>query len=102
MRVRSALAFATHQFFQQSGFQYLHTPIISAADCEGAGELFQVRLLNSRHHPMIVFQRAAYRPLTAKLRSLRPLSGAEQYLPGLQSALTTLLHKRAHVEILNC
>lgn len=41
MRVRSALAYATHQFFQQAGFQYLNTPILSAADCEGAGELFQ-------------------------------------------------------------
>lgn len=41
MRVRSALAFATHLFFRQRGFQYVHTPIISAADCEGAGEVFQ-------------------------------------------------------------
>ncbi len=41
-RVRSALAFATHLFFRQRGFQYVHTPIISAADCEGAGEVFQV------------------------------------------------------------
>ena len=41
-RVRSALAFATHQFFRDSGFQYIHTPILSAADCEGAGEMFQV------------------------------------------------------------
>lgn len=42
MRVRSALAFATHQFFTTSGFQYVHTPILSASDCEGAGEMFQV------------------------------------------------------------
>ena len=41
-RVRSALAFATHQFFRDAGFQYIHTPILSAADCEGAGEMFQV------------------------------------------------------------
>lgn len=41
-RVRSALAFATHQFFRESGFQYIHTPILSASDCEGAGEMFQV------------------------------------------------------------
>ena len=41
-RVRSALAFATHQFFRESGFQYIHTPILSGADCEGAGEMFQV------------------------------------------------------------
>lgn len=44
-RVRSALAFATHQFFQSSGFHYVHTPILSASDCEGAGEMFQVTTL---------------------------------------------------------
>jgi asparaginyl-tRNA synthetase len=42
MRVRSALAQATHTFFSQHGFLYIHTPIISASDCEGAGEMFQV------------------------------------------------------------
>ena len=41
-RVRSALAFATHQFFRESGFQCVHTPVLSASDCEGAGEMFQV------------------------------------------------------------
>lgn len=39
----SALAYATHDFFTRSGFQYVHTPIISASDCEGAGEMFQAR-----------------------------------------------------------
>lgn len=41
-RVRSALAQATHDFFQGNGFVYVHTPIVSASDCEGAGEMFQV------------------------------------------------------------
>lgn len=41
-RIRNALAFATHKFFQQHGFLYVHTPIITASDCEGAGEMFQV------------------------------------------------------------
>jgi asparaginyl-tRNA synthetase len=41
-RVRSALSHATHTFFQGAGFQYVHTPILSASDCEGAGEMFQV------------------------------------------------------------
>ena len=41
-RIRNALATATHNFFQQSGFLYVHTPIITASDCEGAGEMFQV------------------------------------------------------------
>lgn len=44
-RVRSALAQATHDFFLQQGFLYVHTPIISTSDCEGAGEMFQVRAL---------------------------------------------------------
>lgn len=42
-RVRNALAFATHTFFQSRGFYYVHTPIITASDCEGAGEMFAVR-----------------------------------------------------------
>ena len=44
-RVRSALAAATHAFFRGEGFQYVMTPIITAADCEGAGEMFQVTTL---------------------------------------------------------
>ena len=41
-RIRNQLAYATHQFFQKHGFQYVHTPLITASDCEGAGEMFQV------------------------------------------------------------
>ena len=41
-RVRSRMAFAIHQFFQDRGFVYVHTPIITASDCEGAGEMFRV------------------------------------------------------------
>jgi len=44
-RVRSALAFATHQFFQDEGFVYLQSPLITASDCEGAGEMFRVTTL---------------------------------------------------------
>lgn len=41
-RLRNALAFATHEFFQERGFLYLHSPIITGSDCEGAGEMFNV------------------------------------------------------------
>ncbi|EPS66229.1 hypothetical protein M569_08546 [Genlisea aurea] len=41
-RIRNALAYATHTFFQKHGFLYIHTPIITTSDCEGAGEMFQV------------------------------------------------------------
>ena len=44
-RVRSKLAFAVHQFFQERDFVYVHTPIITASDCEGAGEMFRVTAL---------------------------------------------------------
>jgi asparaginyl-tRNA synthetase len=44
-RVRSRLAFAVHQFFQERDFIYVHTPVITASDCEGAGEMFRVTTL---------------------------------------------------------
>ncbi|KAG6428631.1 hypothetical protein SASPL_112884 [Salvia splendens] len=44
-RIRNALAYATHTFFQNHGFLYIHTPIITTSDCEGAGEMFQVTTL---------------------------------------------------------
>src|SRR5689334_11758777 len=44
-RVRHALAFAVHQFFNEKGFVYMHTPIITASDAEGAGEMFRVTTL---------------------------------------------------------
>ena len=51
-RVRSRLAYAVHQFFQERNFLYVHTPIITASDCEGAGELFRVTTLDPSHPPM--------------------------------------------------
>jgi len=46
MRVRNALSFATHRFFQENGFLYIQTPIITASDCEGAGQMFRVTTLD--------------------------------------------------------
>ena len=45
-RVRSVAAFAIHEFFQQNGFVYVHTPIITGSDCEGAGEMFRVTTMD--------------------------------------------------------
>ncbi len=45
-RVRNALAFSTHLFYQQKGFLYINTPIITASDCEGAGKMFRVTTLD--------------------------------------------------------
>ncbi|MCL2507636.1 MAG: asparagine--tRNA ligase [Oscillospiraceae bacterium] len=50
-RVRSAAAFAIHRFFSERGFIYVHTPIISCSDCEGAGEMFRVTALDMSDPP---------------------------------------------------
>ncbi len=50
-RVRSALSFATHKFFQERGFLYLQSPIITASDCEGAGQMFKVTRLDHEKLP---------------------------------------------------
>ena len=50
-RVRSVAAYAIHKFFQERGFVYVHTPIITGSDCEGAGEMFQVTTLDLENIP---------------------------------------------------
>ncbi len=51
-RVRHSLAFAIHQFFNDRGFVYLHTPVITASDAEGAGEMFRVTTLPANNPPL--------------------------------------------------
>ncbi len=50
-RVRSLIAYAIHRFFQERGFVYVHTPLITGSDCEGAGEMFQVTTLDLANPP---------------------------------------------------
>jgi len=52
MRVRSKLAFAVHQYFNEQGFFYMHTPIITGSDAEGAGEMFRVSTLDLKNPPL--------------------------------------------------
>ncbi len=52
-RVRSLLAFAIHKFFNENGFIYVHTPIITGSDCEGAGQMFQVSTLDFMNIPKV-------------------------------------------------
>jgi asparaginyl-tRNA synthetase len=52
MRVRSKLAFAVHQYFNEQGFFYMHTPIITGSDAEGAGEMFRVSTLDPKNPPL--------------------------------------------------
>ena len=51
-RVRSICAYAIHRFFQEQGFVYVHTPLITGSDCEGAGEMFQVTTLDMNNVPV--------------------------------------------------
>lgn len=52
MRVRSALAFAVHNYFRENGFYYFHAPIITGSDAEGAGEMFRVTTLDPKNPPL--------------------------------------------------
>lgn len=52
MRLRSSLSFAIHRYFNENGFYYMHTPIITGSDAEGAGEMFRVSSLNMKDTPL--------------------------------------------------
>ena len=52
MRIRNAVAFAIHKYFNEHGFFYLHTPLITESDCEGAGEMFQVTTMDLKNIPI--------------------------------------------------
>ena len=52
LRVRSVAAFAIHKFFNDRGFVYAHTPLITGSDCEGAGEMFRVTTLDAQNPPL--------------------------------------------------
>jgi asparaginyl-tRNA synthetase len=52
-RIRSELSFGIHKFFRDKGYHYIHTPILTGSDCEGAGELFQVTTLDMNNLPLV-------------------------------------------------
>ena len=67
-RVRNALAFATHLFFQERGFLYVHTPVITGSDCEGGGEMFRVTTLEKgNNYAEDFFGKAAYLTVSGQL-----------------------------------
>ena len=77
-RVRSVAAHAIHCFFQDRGFVYVHTPIITASDCEGAGEMFQVTTLDLNN--------VAHRPRTAPWTTPRTSSASGPASPSPASS----------------
>ena len=52
-RIRHAMAFAIHKYFNEKGFNYLHTPIVTASDAEGAGQMFRVSTLDPKNPPLL-------------------------------------------------
>jgi asparaginyl-tRNA synthetase len=77
-RVRNAVCYTIHQFFQEEGFYYVHTPLITVSDCEGAGEMFQVTTLPLANPPLIesdvdytqdFFDRPAYLTVSGQLEA---------------------------------
>jgi len=52
MRLRSTLSFAVHKYFNDNGFYYMHTPIVTGSDAEGAGEMFRVSALDAKNPPL--------------------------------------------------
>ncbi len=71
MRIRHCMAYATHKFFHDNGFLYIHTPIITCADCEGAGEQFGITtLLGADHHKpgitLPVYEEEEKKPMSKK------------------------------------
>lgn len=71
LRIRHALAFAVHKFFNDKGFYYFHTPLITASDCEGAGAQFQVTTLPLDNPPMTPDGKVDYsRDFFGKMASL--------------------------------
>ena len=90
-RVRNVVAQAIHRFFDERGFLYVHTPLITASDCEGAGEMFRVTTLDPDNPPL---NRRRYRWTTPRISSAKPtnltVSGqleAESFGHGLRQCL---------------
>jgi asparaginyl-tRNA synthetase len=91
MRVRSALAFAIHQYFQKNGFYYMHAPIITGSDAEGAGEMFRVTTLDPKDPPLTEDGKVNFREDFFGKETNLTVSGqleAEAYAMGLGKVYT--------------
>lgn len=91
MRVRSALAFAIHDYFQKNGFYYMHAPIITGSDAEGAGEMFRVTTLDDKNPPLTEEGQVNYKEDFFGKETNLTVSGqleAEAYAMGLGKVYT--------------
>lgn len=91
MRTRSKLAFAVHEYFSKNGFFYMHSPIITASDAEGAGEMFHVTTMNLKNIPLDENGKVDYKKDFFERESNLTVSGqleAETYAMGLGKVYT--------------
>ncbi len=91
MRVRSALSFAIHQYFNQNGFNYFHAPIVTGSDAEGAGEMFRVTTLDDQNPPLTDDGKVDYKQDFFGKETNLTVSGqleAEAYAMGLGKVYT--------------
>jgi len=91
MRLRSKLSFAVHAYFQKNGFNYMHTPIITGSDAEGAGEMFRVSALDPKNPPLDEEGNVNYKEDFFEKETNLTVSGqleAETYAMGLGKVYT--------------
>ena len=91
MRLRSKLSFAVHEYFHKNGFNYMHTPIITGSDAEGAGEMFRVSALDPKNPPLDEKGNVNYREDFFEKETNLTVSGqleAETYAMGLGKVYT--------------
>lgn len=91
MRVRSKLAFAIHDYFQKNGFYYMHSPIITGSDAEGAGEMFRVSSLDPNNLPLDENRKVNFKEDFFEKETNLTVSGqleAETYAMGLGKVYT--------------
>jgi len=91
MRLRSKLSFAVHEYFQKNGFNYMHTPIITGSDAEGAGEMFRVSALDPKNPPLDEQGNVNYKEDFFEKETNLTVSGqleAETYAMGLGKVYT--------------
>lgn len=77
MRIRNALSIATHLFFQSRGFLYIHTPLITASDCEGGGEMFTVTTLLNENGDIDAIPKIKYKDLKKEKREDNNIQNSE-------------------------
>jgi asparaginyl-tRNA synthetase len=91
MRIRSKLSFAIHNYFQNNGFYYMHSPIITGSDAEGAGEMFKVSILDPKNPPLDDEGNVDYKKDFFEKETNLTVSGqleAETYAMGLSKVYT--------------